>query len=265
MAQPLVSIIIPTYNRSQYLKRAINSVLNQTYDNIELIIVDDNSNDDTMFIIKNFKDKRIRYIKNLRNMGSSFSRNEGLAISKGEYINFLDDDDILLPRKIQLQINRFQESDDNRLGVVTCDVEYKRFGINEIKKNRKKGCIYKDLLKSYCVYGTESMLIKRKYIIKFDLNLASNHEYDLAIRLARICNFDYVPLKLSIKFDSKEQITYNFYKKVKGNLYLYRKYKKEFKKFGLKFYLYDYFRFKYLIIKYSIGLIIGKKIYKLLR
>lgn len=265
MNKPLVSIIIPTYNRSQYLKKAINSVLKQTYENIEVLIIDDNSYDDTISIIKNFNDKRICYYKNVKNNGPAYCRNKGIAFSKGKYLNFLDDDDILLPKKIELQIRKFEESKYKRLGVITCDVEYKRKSIKEVKRNRKNGNIYRDLLKSYCIYGTETMLINRNYISDFDLNLVSNQEYDLALRLARVCEFDYVPKRLSIKFDSKKQITYNFKKKIRGTLYLYRKYKNEFKKHGFKFYLYNYLRFKYLLLKYTIGLIIGKNTYKLLK
>jgi len=265
MKNPQVSVIIPTFNRAEYLERAIKSVLNQTFNNIEIIIIDDHSEDTTKKKVLDFRSNQIRYYRNSTNLGAPFSRNKGIELSNGEYINFLDDDDILLPNKIELQIKKFQEAKDKNLGVVTCDVEYKRIWINEIKKNRKKGYIYRDLLKSYCIFGTESMLIKKKYIANFDLNLASNQEYDLAIRLARVCNFDFVPIRLSIKFDSKEQITYNFYKKIKGTLYFYRKYKNEFKKLGLKFYLYNYLRLKYLLLKYIIGLIIGKKMYKLLK
>ena len=265
MKNPLVSIIIPTYNRADYLERAIKSVLNQTYKNLEIIIIDDNSKDNTKIKVLSFNSKKIRYYRNLTNCGAPFSRNRGIDLSKGEYINFLDDDDILFRKKVELQVKKFLESKDKKLGVITSDVEFKYVGINGIKENRKKGYIYRDLLKSYCVYGTESMLIKKKFIVNFDLNLASNHEYDLAIRLARVCNFDFVPNNLSTKFDSKGQITYNFKKKIRGSLYFYRKYKNEFKKFGLKFYLYNYLRIKYLILKYAIGLIIGKNVYKLLK
>ena len=235
MTKPLVSIIIPTFNRSNYIKRAINSALNQIYEYIEVIVIDDNSYDNTEKIVKSIKDKRVRYYKNSKNMGAPFSRNRGFYLSKGEYINFLDDDDELLPKKIELQLKKFFESDFKKLGVVTCDVEYIGDYINEIKKNRKKGFIYKDLLKRYCVYGTETMLIKRKYITNFDLNLKSNQEYDLAIRLSKICNFDYVPLKLTNEYESINQISFNFRNKIDGTLYLYKKYKNDFRKFGVRF------------------------------
>ena len=136
MIKPFVSIIIPTFNRSKYLKRAISSALNQTYEKIEIIIIDDNSDDETDSVVRDFKDERIKYYKNNKNKGPTFSRNKGIRLSKGEYITFLDDDDELLPRKIELQINKFKESEIKNLGVVTCDVYFKQRDINGIKTNR---------------------------------------------------------------------------------------------------------------------------------
>ena len=133
MKNPLVSVIIPTYNRAGYLERAIKSVLNQTYQNLEIIIIDDNSKDGTKKTVLDFNVSKLRYYRNLNNRGAPFSRNRGIELSKGDYINFLDDDDVLLPRKIELQIKKFEESESKRLGVVTCDVEYKRILISECK------------------------------------------------------------------------------------------------------------------------------------
>lgn len=257
MIESLVSIIIPTFNRSHYIKRAINSVLNQTYENIEIIIVDDCSNDDTMSIIKSFRDKKIHYYRNTKNRGASFSRNKALAFSKGKYINFLDDDDVLLPNKIELQIKKFKNSNIQNLGVITCDIEYKRPDMKEIKKNHKNGNIYKDLLKEYCIHGIQTMLIDRDFIHKFDLNLKSNQEYDLAIRLSKRCNFDYVPKRLAITYSSKNQISFDYRKKIKGTKYLYKKYVREFKSFGLKFFIYNWIRFKYLLLRYYLNLFLN--------
>ncbi len=256
MNKPLVSIIIPTFNRSKHLQRAIHSALNQTYENIEIIIIDDNSYDDTATVVKNFKDPRIHYYKNSENKGPTFTRNKGLSLSKGEYINFLDDDDILLPKKIELQIKKFKESEIENLGVVTCDVYYSQRDRSGIKRNRKKGYIYKDLLKKYCIHGTHPLLIKREFIKYFDLNLTSNQEYDLEIRLSRICNFDYVPKCLAIKYESKNQITFNYKKKIIGTRYFYKKYVSEFKRYGLFFFIFNWLRFKYLLFKYYLSLIL---------
>ena len=88
------SIIVPTYNREEYISKCIESVLNQTYDNFELIIVDDGSTDNTESIVKSYDDKRIRYYKN-KNYGIGYSRNFGTDKAKGDYIIYLDSDDYL--------------------------------------------------------------------------------------------------------------------------------------------------------------------------
>ena len=113
--QPLVSVVITTYNRTKYIKRAVESVLAQTYKNIEIIIIDDNSTDGTYKIISEFnnRDLRIVILKNKTNLGSYRSLNKGIRISKGTYIANLDDDDIWFDvKKIEKQVN-FLEEDKN--------------------------------------------------------------------------------------------------------------------------------------------------------
>ena len=252
MNNPLVSIIIPTYNRPKYLQRAIESSLKQTYRNIEIIVIDDNSNYNLLSIIEGFKDNRIKYYKNSVNRGSVFSRNRGLSICSGDYVNFLDDDDEILSPKIEFQVAKFKESNVENLGVVSCDMEYKRKDINMLKENHLKGNIYKKLLSSYCIYGIHSMLIKREFVPNFDSNLKSSQEYDLAIRLARRCNFDYVPKRLAVTHTSENQISFNYKKKIDGTKYLFKKYRSEYLRFGAKFYIYNWFRFRYLLLRYFI-------------
>lgn len=105
-----VSVVIPTYKRSVFLERAISSVLNQTYQNIEIIVVDDNPPDSVYrsqtedFMNQYVSEKKVTYIKNSRSLGGALARNEGIAIAKGEYVTFLDDDDIYLPDKIYNQV-----------------------------------------------------------------------------------------------------------------------------------------------------------------
>jgi len=252
MIKPLVSLIIPTYNRPRYLHRAISSTLKQTYKNLEIIIIDDNSKQDILSIINEFQDNRIKYYKNTTNRGSVYSRNRGLSICTGDYINFLDDDDEILPQKIEFQVAKFKESKVENLGVIICDMEYRRKDINMLKKNRMKGNIYKKLLGKYCIYGIHSMLIRKKFAPRFDLNLKSSQEYDLAIIIARRCNFDYVPKQLAITHTSENQISFNYKKKIDGTKYLFKKYRSEFLRFGTKFYIYNWFRFRYLLLRYFI-------------
>lgn len=100
----LVSIVMPSYNSAKYVKDSIESVLNQTYTNWELLIVDDCSKDQTVEIIKSFKDERIRLFQNPTNSGAAISRNRALREAKGKWIAFLDSDDIWLPNKLEGQL-----------------------------------------------------------------------------------------------------------------------------------------------------------------
>ena len=106
---PLVSVVLPTFNRERLLPRAINSVLNQTYKNLELIIVNDGSTDDTEKVVKGYSDKRIRYYKQELNKGGSAARNVGIKLARGELISFQDSDDEWLPEKLERQVRKFSE------------------------------------------------------------------------------------------------------------------------------------------------------------
>ncbi|MDD3472003.1 MAG: glycosyltransferase [Syntrophaceae bacterium] len=104
----LVSIILPTYNRAQLLPRAVDSVLSQTYENWELIIWNDGSTDNTHNVLENFKDKRITFYKE-DNQGKSYALNQGLRLAKGQIVAFLDDDDVWLPKKVEIQVAALQK------------------------------------------------------------------------------------------------------------------------------------------------------------
>lgn len=104
MDKPKVSIIMPVYNRERYIQKSITSVLNQTYKNWELIIVDDCSTDNTAMIVKSNIDDRIRLLSNNLNVGASVSRNKAIGNANGDYIAFLDSDDIWLPEKLEKQL-----------------------------------------------------------------------------------------------------------------------------------------------------------------
>lgn len=106
----LVSIIMPSYNTGKYIAETINSVLEQTYKNWELLIVDDDSKDNTDEVIKPYlSDKRVRLIKNSKNRGAAISRNRALKEAKGKWIAFLDSDDLWSPEKLENQISFMQE------------------------------------------------------------------------------------------------------------------------------------------------------------
>ena len=141
----LISVIIPTYNSQKYISSAVNSVLSQTYKAFELIIVDDGSTDNTGEIVASFDDRRIRYIRQ-NNSGVAVARNTGIKSSKGEYIAFLDADDIWERDKLAVQIDEIS-SDDNICMVYSAfnmiyeDSEYITFKTFDYIKIMQKGIL----------------------------------------------------------------------------------------------------------------------------
>jgi glycosyltransferase involved in cell wall biosynthesis len=99
-----VSVVIPTYNRASLLGRAIKSVLEQTYQDFEIIVVDDASTDNTEEVVRNLRDRRIRYLRHEKNRGGSAARNTGIRAAWGQYIAFQDSDDEWLPEKLKKQM-----------------------------------------------------------------------------------------------------------------------------------------------------------------
>ena len=114
---PTISVIIPTYNRAHLIGKAVKSVLSQTYQDFEIIVVDDGSTDNTEEIVKSFTDYKIYYICHKHNRGASAARNTGIKASRGEYIAFLDSHDEWLPEKLDKQIKTFN-SESSEVGVV---------------------------------------------------------------------------------------------------------------------------------------------------
>ncbi|MCD9189480.1 MAG: glycosyltransferase [Pyrinomonadaceae bacterium] len=120
MNLPKVSVIIPNYNYANYIAKTIDSVLAQTYKNLEIIVIDDGSKDNSLEILEGYGEK-IKVLKQ-QNQGVSMARNNGAANSSGEYIAFLDADDIWLPGKMEVQMKRF--FDDGEIGLVHCSMDF---------------------------------------------------------------------------------------------------------------------------------------------
>lgn len=117
---PKVSVLVPTYNRAHLLDRCLNSILFQTYQNFEIIVVDDGSTDNTKEIINRFKDQSIRYFRHKQNRGEGAARNTGLKEARGDYIAFLDSDDEWLPEKLEKQMKIFERLSE-KVGIVYTD------------------------------------------------------------------------------------------------------------------------------------------------
>ncbi|OGX08664.1 MAG: hypothetical protein A2Z88_10335 [Omnitrophica WOR_2 bacterium GWA2_47_8] len=192
--QPLVSAIIPTFNRAKLVCETIDSVLAQTYPNIEIIVVDDGSSDNTEEVLKKYGNK-VRYLKQ-DNKGNSAARNYGFKVSRGEYIGFLDDDDLWLPSKIEEEVKFLQDHSD--LGFVYCgtyliDLEGKITGQRTIWE--EEDATFARLYRGNIIISPSISLIRRdclKDVGYYDEGLYQSSDYDMWIRLARKYKFVYL-------------------------------------------------------------------------
>lgn len=194
--RPLVSVIVATFNRAHIITPSIESALQQTLTNYEIIVVDDGSTDNTReFLSSRFGDS-IRYIGKDKNEGLASARNTGIEASRGTYIALLDDDDLWLPEKLALQVDRAQKNPS--LGLVYCGA-YKVNEEGELLeqiKPSKRGNIFEDMLYRNYLLGPASIaLIAKDVLLKtgyFDKNLCPCADWDMWIRIARCAEVDFV-------------------------------------------------------------------------
>lgn len=240
MREPLVSIIITTFKRHDYLERAINSALNQDYPNIEVIVVDDNSVD-TEFTnqVKGLvtelakADPRLVYLSMGGNYGACRARNAGFAYSNGEYVDFLDDDDTFEPDKISLQVKKFNEI-NNEAAMIGCFASIRNDDGEIIQYERtpvRGNVFFRNLCRSMC--QTSIPLIRRDV---FDASggfedIPSSQEH---LMLARVFDvnpqYDYVEKELvNIYHHSGDRIS-NGRKKTEGAKILARKFERYYSK-----------------------------------
>lgn len=191
----LVSVIIVVYNGEEYIKEAIESVLNQTYKNIELIVADDGSTDNTAEIVKNYSNVKYIYQKN---KGEGSARNLGMSIASGEYFAFLDADDLYKEGKIEKQVKILKENP--HIDVVYNDLEVVDENLNYINTLKSEGKYPKreDLLAMILyrqvVQGPICMMIRKKCAdeVKWNEKLIYTVDYEYTIKLAQKYNFKYI-------------------------------------------------------------------------
>ncbi len=179
-----VSVIIPAYNRIKYLIKAVESVLCQTYNDFELIIIDDGSTDNTKDVINSMDDKRLKYYYQF-NRGPSVARNTGISQSKGDFIAFLDSDDKWVPDKLEIQLSEMDNKSDYMLSH-TEEIWYKGARLIKPKKIHRKcnNDIFKQSLK-LCSISMSTVILKKDLIDKtglFDEDLEVCEDYDYWLR-----------------------------------------------------------------------------------
>jgi glycosyltransferase involved in cell wall biosynthesis len=199
----LVSVIIPAYNRGKFINRAINSVLFQTYSNLEVIVVDDGSSDDTIAKIRVLQknDPRVKVFRHQHNRGAQAARNTGIRLAQANFIAFLDSDNEWLPYKLERQMPLFS-SGEKDLGVVYSGFRWDyadgRKSINSLPRYR--GDIYRDALRNW-IADTSTLIVRKEILYKAGLcneGIRAYQEWDLCIRLARFTKFEFISEPLSI-------------------------------------------------------------------
>ena len=193
MEEPLVSVILPTYNRANLLTRAVQSVLDQSYKDLELIIVDDGSDDETNAVVRSFEDQRLRYVHHSDNQGVATARNTGLSKSQGALIAFQDSDDTWVREKLELQVNGLLSS-DNQVGVHyspfirikgLMETQYP-LDVGKYQGNLSRELLYRNLITS------SAALVKSECFDKvgtFDNTLDCLVDWDMWIRIAEHYHF----------------------------------------------------------------------------
>jgi glycosyltransferase involved in cell wall biosynthesis len=177
MMNALVSVNITTHNRSDMLPRCLNSVISQTYNNLEIIVVDDASVDNTKDLVSNYisKDERIKYIRHSKNRGNAATRNTAWKNSRGDYIAFMDDDDAWIDEnKLLKQLDIFQHYDKGNIGIVCSSVLLREQYREEAKIIKKPKHLNSILLKGNGIIYSPTVLAKNEVLIKtngFDENL----------------------------------------------------------------------------------------------
>ena len=225
ISTPLVSVITPVYNREKYLVKCIESILNQTYENFEFIIIDDNSSDLTVNIIKDYllRDSRIKFLENNKNLGATLSFNRGLDIAKGKYIARMDSDDISFLDRFKKQVDIFESWHDLEVlgtGAVLIDHKENEIGRKQFPSNFKK---ISNIIETGVPVFDPSVMMRSstlKEINGFDNRLAPADDYHLWLTLFKqkkiISNIDDYLIKYRLhdsnlsKVASREQLQKSF-------------------------------------------------------
>jgi len=229
MSNPKVSVVIPTYNRPQKLLRAVDSVMNQSYQDLEIIVVNDYPDEDNRDLLPSYES--LSYIQHNKNRGAPIARNNGILAAQGRYIALLDDDDEWKPQKLEHQIERFDELSDD-FGLVYSGRDIVRGG--ETVKTyipEHEGKIYSTLLQKNII-PSETPLIRREcfgVIGLFDPRFKSSQDWDLWLRIASEYKAAAVTKSLALSYEShNKRISTDMDRKYQGHKRLLEKHRPAF-------------------------------------
>ena len=186
-----VSVVIPTYNRAHVVGRSIDSALNQTYQDIEILIVDDRSTDETFEAVKPFfRHPQVRYLRHEKNKGHQAARNTGIRNARGDYVAFLDSDDTWIPEKIELQLDAINKKGEDR--VVLTGWKMVNGPRQRLFEKHYEGYVYPELLASDGP-GYGCMLVPREWLRQIgflDESILAFADWDTCISLSKLFEFD---------------------------------------------------------------------------
>ena len=230
-----VSVIIPTYNRAELLPLAVKSVLEQTFQDFEIIIVDDASTDNTEEIVNSLSDKRIKYILHETNKGESWTRNTGLKNGKGEYIAWLDDDDEWLSDKLQRQVAILDHSSKEVGGVYTgqVNIDGTTGRVLSTRLASKRGNLFTELLSGGCYIAPSSLMLRTSCIEKvgwFDKSIIFGPDTDMWVRIAKEFQFECIEEPLTKYRIHEKRLSTNFDRLIEGRGKFLEKYDQWYKK-----------------------------------
>lgn len=181
---PLVSVIMPAYNTEKYISEAIDSILNQTYKNFELFIIDDCSTDRTVEIIKTYNDARIRFIYNEKNYGLVYSLNKCINLAKGKYIARMDSDDVSLPERLSEQVEFMELKPD----VSIIGTAFRYSDTKEVVQHPEGNDLIKIQLLNNTAFGHPTVMIRKNDLINtnlfYDHSFFPAEDYELWTRMA---------------------------------------------------------------------------------
>lgn len=190
MENELVSIIMPTYNCAKFIKETIQSVLNQTYENWELVIVDDCSNDNTEEIVESFNDKRIKYHKLEKNSGAAVARTTAMKMAIGNYMAFLDSDDLWKKEKLEKQLEFMKKNNYNFTCTAYEQIDEEGNKLNKIIKTKKKANYNRILLD--CPVGNSTVMYNVDNLGKFEVpNIRKRNDDALWLQMLKKEKFIY--------------------------------------------------------------------------
>lgn len=214
-----VSVIIPMYNSSKYIVECVNSVINQTYKKLEIILVDDKSNDSTLKKVNRIKDKRIKIIKLKKNVGAAEARNKGIEASTGDYICFLDSDDYWKLDKVEKQVKFIKDK-----VFIYSEYEYLRKNYTHIARV-PESLTYKELLKNSAIF-TSTVMLNMKYLTKEDIympNIRMGQDYGSWYKILKKIDKAYgIQEVLSVYRVGNKSLSSNKLKATKRTWHLYK-------------------------------------------